>query len=148
MNCAPRCLHCGELAELVTGRTVYPHRPDLHARLLYRCAPCNAHVGTHSRSGLPLGTPANAETRKARMAAHNAFDPLWRLKWQVYGISKQEARSEAYAWLSEQLCIPRDWCHIGEFDAALCGEVVALCSEVRRRNEVRANLGYAQTGRT
>ena len=50
------------------------------------------------------------------MAAHAAFDPVWK--------SGRMARSEAYSWLSKQLGIRPEDTHIGMFDVEMCNQVV------------------------
>jgi hypothetical protein len=114
------CPYCQNVAELVTGADVYPHRPDLHHKFIYRCAPCDALVGCHPGTKKPLGRLANAELRKAKQAAHAAFDPLW----QSGGMKRQAA----YGWLAGQLGIDRQECHIGMMDVAMCKRVVEVCS--------------------
>jgi hypothetical protein len=37
------------------------------------------------------------------------------------------SRSEAYKWLSQQLKLSRDECHIAMFDDATCRRVVDVC---------------------
>ncbi len=118
------CDYCGEHAELVTGRDVYPHRPDLARVRLYRCEPCGAHVGCHRGTKKPLGRLANASLRAAKMRAHAAFDPLWR--------GGTMRRGEAYAWLAKALGIDIRDCHIGMFDEETCARVVAACSDPAR----------------
>lgn len=129
----PICPYCQSAAELVTGSAIYPHRPDLGAQNFWRCAPCGAYVGCHKAGSYrfergvkithtgtePLGRLADAELRRAKNAAHTVFDPMWKAR----GMS----RKQAYAWLAEQLRLPVDRTHIGEFDAAMCARVVALC---------------------
>lgn len=127
------CDYCHQPAPLVTGREVYPHRPDLFEKKFYQCAPCKAHVGCHPSKAdggmgdgtVPLGRLANAELRQAKSAAHAAFDPIWRT-----GPLK---RREAYGWLANELGIPFKDCHIGMFDPDQCRAVVAAC--VKRHNE-------------
>jgi hypothetical protein len=121
------CGECGATAILVTGADVYPHRPDLHALQIWRCA-CGATVGCHAGSTKPKGTPASAETRRARIAAHAAFDPLWRRKMAKEGVSQKRARGSAYKWLADQLGIEWNDCHIGLFDAATAQRVVTICA--------------------
>lgn len=113
------CPYCGEHAQLVSGKEIYPHRPDLHALPIYACLPCEAYVGCHPGTMKPLGRLANAELRKAKMAAHTAFDPIWK--------SGQMKRKQAYRWLAELLGIEVNDCHIGEFDVEMCRKVVSLC---------------------
>ena len=113
------CPYCGEHAQLVGGLAIYPHRPDLRDKRFYLCAPCDAYVGCHPGTTNALGRLANAELRKAKMAAHSAFDPIWK--------SGQKKRSSAYAWLADALQMPKKDCHIGMMDVADCLRVVAEC---------------------
>lgn len=122
---APTCPYCDRPAELVSGDKLYPARADLHRRRFYACFPCNAWVGTHEATGEPLGTLANAALRAARGRAHAAFDPLWRRSDDAAAVFS--SRSEAYAWLSSSLGIPKNLCHIAMMDAEQCGRVVDLC---------------------
>jgi hypothetical protein len=115
------CSYCDRPAELVTGRTIYPHRPDLFHQRFYRCEPCGAYVGCHRGTVQPLGRLANAELRRAKIAAHAAFDPIWR--------SGRSSRSDAYAWLAKQLGIAIQNCHIGMFDVEQCRRVVEVCEQ-------------------
>lgn len=115
------CDYCGQPAPLVTGRDVYPHRPDLGRKWFYICLPCGAWVGCHPGTTNPLGRLANAELRAAKMAAHAAFDPLWK--------SGRMKRGQAYGWLAGKLGIAKNECHIGMFDADRCRRVVAVISE-------------------
>lgn len=110
------CEYCNNAAEKVTGREVYPHRPDLYEKIIYRCRPCNASVGCHPGTDKPLGRLANQPLKKAKMAAHAAFDPLWK--------SKKMKRGEAYKWLAAALGLSVDDCHIGMFDEAMCKRVI------------------------
>lgn len=117
-----KCPYCGSDAELTTGYKVYPHRLDLAHLRVWACFPCDAWVGTHKNSPThaPLGRLANAELRKAKMAAHAAFDPLWK--------SGQMTRKEAYKRLSEKMGLTPDQTHIGMFDVEQCKTVVLLCT--------------------
>lgn len=118
------CDYCGNAAELVTGAVIYPHRPDLSERRFYRCAPCDAYVGTHrdSKNAAPLGRLANAELRAAKKRAHAAFDPLWQ--------SGRMTRKEAYCALSRELGIRFRDCHIGMFDVTRCAEVIVAVDRI------------------
>jgi hypothetical protein len=117
---APMCQYCGELSRQVTGKEIYPHRRDLWGNIFYQCEPCSAYVGCHPRSNRPLGILANAELRKAKSAAHRAFDELWRDGWM--------SRTAAYKWLAEALNITHDKCHIGLFDVETCDKTISLSS--------------------
>jgi hypothetical protein len=117
-----KCPYCNSEANLVTGYEIYPHRPDLADLKAWACRPCDAWVGTHKNSPehKPLGRLANAELRKAKMAAHAVFDPLWK--------SGRMSRKEAYSMLSEKMSIPKDQAHIGMFDVDQCRAVVNIFS--------------------
>ena len=107
-----RCPYCHAAAERVTGREIYPHRPDLAGLVIFRCVPCDARVGTHRGSGKPLGTLGNAATRAARRACHQMFDPLWKLGYM--------GRNEAYRALAERMGIAVADCHISHWQADEC----------------------------
>lgn len=82
--------------------------------------------GVHTADAVthaPLGVPANAEMRKARVEAHAAFDAFWKRKgWK---------RGKGYAWLQEQLNLPGAKCHIGQFDLDTCVAVVKAVENYR-----------------
>jgi len=118
-----KCDYCGQSAERVTGKEIYPTRFDLHHKTFYRCSPCEAYVGCHPGGDKPLGRLADSQLRKAKQEAHAAFDPRWR---GLHG-----KRREAYRWLAEGLGIDFADCHIGMFDVAMCRRVVKLCNPGR-----------------
>lgn len=125
------CPYCNQRATLVGGKAIYPHRPDLFSKFFYQCAPCGAYVGCHDAGTgqgdgtLAKGSPANADTRRARKKAHRAFDPMWT------GRDRTMRRKEAYAWLANELGINVADCHIGEFDTAMCQRVVDAVEQLR-----------------
>jgi hypothetical protein len=110
------CPYCGEKARLIDSAEVYGGRSY---GLMYVCKPCDARVGVHKGTKKPLGRLANAELRAAKIAAHAAFDPLWK--------SGRMSRNAAYRWLSEAMELSAKDCHIGMFDVADCRRVVDLC---------------------
>lgn len=113
------CDYCGNPARLVAGNEMYPHRPDLYQIRAYKCTPCDASVGCHPGTTKPLGRLADADLRREKMAAHAAFDPLWK--------SGKMKRGMAYGWLAKKLNIEKEHCHIGMFDAEMCRRVVEIC---------------------
>lgn len=83
--------------------------------MCYYCKPCGAYVGTHQNTEKPLGTMANGELRKARIAAHANIDPYWKEKgW---------SRGDVYAKLKEHF--GRD-IHVGESDLETARAIAAL----------------------
>jgi hypothetical protein len=130
MSKAPVCSACGDKARLTSGREVYPHRRDLHEKPIWKCR-CGAYVGCHPGTTDPLGTPANAELRKARMLLHEkVLDPLWKTAADTGGYHPEDAkariricrsaRRRVYAYLAFKLGIERDDTHTGMFDLERC----------------------------
>jgi len=61
---------------------------------------------------------ANSSLRRLRNAVHKEFDLLWK----EGGLK----RVEAYLWLSAELNINSDDCHVALFDAATCREALEV----------------------
>ena len=124
---APLC--CGKPARLTSGGEVYPHRPDLRDKAIWLCDDCRAYVGCPPGTTDPLGFPANAELRAARMKLHNLrLDPIWKNAWRIYqdvdaksrkNITRT-ARTRTYEFLADRLGMTRDQCHTGVFDIETC----------------------------
>lgn len=79
---------------------------------------CRGTHGAHP-DGRPLGVPANAATRAARIQAHAAFDSLWR--------SGGMSRSAAYRWLAKAM--GRSEVHMSGLSQPECDEVIRLVNE-------------------
>jgi hypothetical protein len=126
---APACSECSGVGVVVGGETIYPHRPDLFDKMFYRCK-CGAYVGCHPGTVKALGTPAGAETRRARSAAHAAFDPLWK--------RKLVSRGAAYKMLADFMGLRSSDCHISWFDVEQCGCVVELSPLIARSAKASA----------
>jgi ssDNA-binding Zn-finger/Zn-ribbon topoisomerase 1 len=86
----------------------------------YGCVRFPVCKGTHGMhpDGKPLGVPADPETKKWRIAAHESFDRLWK--------SGKMNRKEAYKWLAEKFQVAE--IHIGEADIERCKEIIKVCS--------------------
>lgn len=121
------CPFCGSAAELTDSSTVYASKRSYG--MLWVCRPCDARVGCHKNDPkhTPLGTLANAEGRKARQMAHEAFDPIWQAEVNN-GVVQHIARRDAYAWLSGVLEIDKMDCHIAMFDLKTCVRVIDACA--------------------
>ncbi|MFA8451791.1 MAG: zinc-finger-containing protein [Bacteroidales bacterium] len=117
---AEKCPYCGKSTELGN---------DKHGAF-YRCKPCNAYVGTHRDTTNALGRLANAGLREAKMAAHDAFDKLWK--------EGDMDRKTAYKYLSGRLSIPVQYTHIGYFSVATCKQVVLISEEKFSRMELKS----------
>ena len=113
----PICPYCGGDSAKTTGQFVYPHVKRLNARTFYFCDDGHppAWVGSHKRTGRPLGTLANAELRAERTNTHQLFDPLWQAEGRA-------AREGLYLWLGDAMGLRPNKCHIGMFDLDQCRE--------------------------
>jgi zinc-finger-containing domain len=118
----PKCGYCGRRSVL-----------EWHARWGYRyaCHPCDARVGCHRGTQVPLGTLADATLRAARGRAHEMFDALWQYKMKAERVTKSEARGAAYRWLAAHF--GQKQVHIGSMDLSQCEHVVAVCRPYRER---------------
>lgn len=115
------CPYCHSSVTFTTHAVLYGGRTFSDWPYIYLCdnVACMASVGVHAGTRYPLGTLADEKTKNARKAAHAAFDPIWKTQK-----NKGKARTEAYAWLAEQLDIERWRCHISWFDVSYCQAVV------------------------
>lgn len=118
----PFCPYCKQDAELVKGEKIYGPGYPYSKKPFWLCDGCEAYVGCHPGTQTPLGSPANKETRKARNAAHAAFDPIWK--------GKKRGRAQAYALLAKKLGLHPDRCHIGYFDTRMCEQVLKAVEEI------------------
>jgi len=75
-----------------------------------------------SYDGKPL---VDGRTHAARIAAHAAFDPLWR--------EDGFGRSEAYRLLAEELGIPGEQCHMGQMTLPLLKLVPGAVFKIKAR---------------
>jgi hypothetical protein len=128
---APICPTCSRAARRTSGREVYPHRPDLADKPIWRCDRCGGYVGCHPGGTKPLGTPANAELRKARSLLHERLlDPLWKTadrcgeyapeSERARQAIRRRARTRVYAFLADRLRLSAADCHTGMFDLETC----------------------------
>jgi len=86
---------------------------------------CKGTHGAHQKTGNPMGIPANAETKKARIQAHEAFDTLWK--------NGGMTRKEAYKWIQDALPLLKEEAHISRFDKETCEKLISLVNILRRR---------------
>lgn len=132
------CQHCGQECRDRLGADIYPNRPDLAAKVIWECVFCGARVGTHEdgkHKGLPLGTAANSELRRARVILHGRVDPLWERAFEDYpdarsqlgperikamAIIKRTARKRVYEFLQEAMGLSEEHCHVAMFSLEEC----------------------------
>jgi ssDNA-binding Zn-finger/Zn-ribbon topoisomerase 1 len=120
------CPYCGAKAKLVDSIAIYKTRSY---GMLYVCTNypnCDAYVGCHPNTIQPLGRLADHNLRIRKHNAHSIFDTLWK------GNKRIMTRTKAYEWLSSELNIPIEECHIGMFDITQCKKVVEVCSKKKK----------------
>lgn len=129
-----KLLLTGQICPYCKGGTEYIDSSYVYGRsygMIYICKPCDAYVGTHKGSNKALGRLANKELREAKKRAHYYFDQIAKTNlinkiWPKW-IPDISNRNKAYKWLSMQLDIEEDFCHIGMMDVAQCTKVVEVC---------------------
>ncbi len=87
---------------------------------VYRCAECQAYVGLHPDTDLPLGIMASKETIKARKDAKFLFQRLTKERFA-------NNRTAAYAWLAKALGIAPSICHFGMFGHDQADRAADVC---------------------
>ena len=116
------CPYCGLRAQYIDSAVIYNGQSY---GMIYNCFPCDAYVGVHKGTDIPLGRLANKELRQWKNTAHAYFDPLWK--------SGDMTRREAYYWLSEKMNLPKNETHIGMFDVEQCKQVASIMLNYERR---------------
>lgn len=136
------CNCCGEESVVLSNnRDVYNGKSFGEWPYVYRCVACNAYVGLHPDTDLPLGTLADTMTRDARKAAKQLY-------FKVNELFFGGDRTATYGWLAKQMGMVQSRCHFAmftEFEACgaaetcytaiMDGEIVppfSLTGEVRR----------------
>ena len=66
------CPYCDGVIEFLSSSESIYHGRDYGP--VYICKPCQAWVGCHRGTIKPLGRLADKELRRAKIAAHDAFD--------------------------------------------------------------------------
>jgi hypothetical protein len=121
------CRYCDGPVALVSNAAVYRGREYGDWPYLYWCEDCDAYVGLHPNTDIPLGTLANQELREARKAGKALFIAVQqRSRWN---------RDKAYAWLARQLGIDPAYCHWGWFEPERCQQASEVCQ--RRLDSLR-----------
>ncbi len=118
-----QCPHCRASVELVSNARIYGREYGKWP-FVYRCmdADCDAYVGLHPHTDIPLGPLANKAEREARKAHKPAFERLYRGRRARFA-----SRSDAYQWLADQLGIPVSQCHWGWFNVDQAERAGAIC---------------------
>ncbi|KAG1248752.1 hypothetical protein G6F63_014192 [Rhizopus arrhizus] len=119
----PKACHCCDgPVKLTNNSEIYNGHSFGDWPFVYRCTQCQAYVGLHPDTDLPLGIMADRATVAARKEAKVDFQ---RLTAARFGYD----RSAAYAWLAQALGIAKSICHFAMFtedQAQRAGEVCRL----------------------
>ncbi len=128
INALPRptkCNNCNSTNIRLTENSVLYGTQQGDWPIIWYCDDCQASVGCHPDTDIPLGYLADRDTKRSRMLAHEAFDPFWK--------SGNNGRQDTYSWLASQMGIPPKECHISHFNKEQCQQVVDICEDRRRR---------------
>lgn len=96
-TCNIYCCECRDtvVANLASGKAIYPHRTDLHNLNFWKCTNCNNYVGCHKGTSRALGTIPNKLIRELRSGLHAVIDPIWK--------NGKLSRSQVYKFISERV---------------------------------------------
>lgn len=122
------CPYCNSKVLLKSSKFVYGRRSRNFGKV-YVCSEyphCDAYVGVHKGTYRPKGTLAKSHLRRLRQDVHIMFDPLWNAD-EV----PREKRTKMYAWLSMEMGIHIDECHIGMFTEYDCSIALNVIREAR-----------------
>lgn len=128
------CPYCGATAVLQKGSFVYGDKSK--EEYLYVCSNyprCDSYVGVHSGTKIPKGILANPELRNKRIKTHKVFDLLWKR-----GIM---TKKEAYRWMEYTMGLPKDSGHIANFSDYRCDELVQICTNFLKNNNIGLPAG-------
>jgi ssDNA-binding Zn-finger/Zn-ribbon topoisomerase 1 len=119
-----KCGECG--SPMVLRETKRFPQKDGTPGKFYGCSTFPACRGTHGAhpSGEPLGVPADAATKQARIRAHAAFDKLWK--------GGLISRKEAYDTMRRELGYTDETGHIGRFGVEECERLIKWAEEGMR----------------
>jgi len=68
---------------------------------------------------------SDKRTARARIAAHEAFDPIW---MEGRKKTRGQRRTAAYQWLAKEMGLHPGQCHMRFMDFDQCQRVIALCA--------------------
>lgn len=120
------CPYCGSLVTKRAASYVYGKNAKLDT-FLYVCdryPACDSYVAAHTKSGLPMGTPANKTLRNKRIAAHKALDRIWENGYMT--------KEQVYIWLQAKLDMPANVMHIGKLNEYYCNRIIYECNRAYR----------------
>lgn len=120
------CPYCGSLVTKRAASYVYGKnaKPDTFLYVCDKYPACDSYVAAHTKSGLPMGTPANKTLRNKRIAAHKALDKIWKNGYMT--------KEQVYIWLQAKLDMPANVMHIGKLNEYYCNRIIYECNRAYR----------------
>lgn len=109
-----KCPYCGGEVHLYHHEHVY-RKVFGEWPWMYKCVNfprCDASVGLHKFTHLPLGTLADKKLRTLRNSVKAEFHKLQK----HWGYN----RTDMYTWLANRMGIDKSRCHFGWFDTEMC----------------------------
>ena len=125
-----KCPYCGRTA--VLRKASYVHKNASDRDFLYVCSgypDCDAYVGVHTGTKLPMGTLADAKLRRKRIETHQVFDAIWQ-----NGIL---TKKDAYRWMGDIFCLTTAQAHIGHFSHYYCDRLMDASRKVLQNNHIK-----------
>ena len=113
------CRICG--ADVVFTSNAVIYGKEYGNGKCYKCTNCDAFVGVHDDTVIPLGILATKEERELKKKCHALFDPIWDKDRILH-------RSHAYNKLAKLLGIPHNECHFGHFDKGMLLRCIDIIS--------------------
>ena len=110
------CPFCSSAVRVASHEAVYG-RDYSDWPWMYHCTHCDASVGMHPFTHIPLGTMADRQLREVRKKAKAPFERIWR--------GGRMTRAQAYRALAEHLNLSARECHFGWFNAEQCQKAKA-----------------------
>lgn len=122
-----KCDNCSSPdVTLTTNDRLYGVKKGTWPYIFY-CNDCGASVGCHPGTHNPLGKLADKHTRTLRRRLHEVFDVFWMQGYMT--------RTEAYAWLAEQLKITSAECHVSQLTFVQLKEAIRLTKDYFQNNQ-------------
>lgn len=126
------CRYCNGVVAITHHRAIYRGRTYGDWPWVYRCEDCEARVGMHPTTNLPLGTLADAALRDVRNDCKKPFEQLWR--------GGQLGRTQAYKWLAKAMGKSLAQCHFGLFEEQECMTAHQLCLDKLQEGQAQGSV--------
>ncbi|MNW54956.1 hypothetical protein D3C74_325870 [compost metagenome] len=114
------CPYCSSSVVFTSNAAIYGK--EYGNGRCYKCTSCDAYVGVHNGTNIPLGRLANRELRELKKECHSLFDPVWKT-------NKHIKREQAYGRLANVLGIPHVECHFGWFDKGMLHKALEILQQ-------------------